>query len=241
VRAAINLAGVLIWLPLQALVITRLLRGEWRRFPLIFAFVIAEFLVFTAEVPTVWARVLYGTPETINWRVLFYQRGEVFKEFFTFIVVLSLINRATAQLQSRKLMRAACVVGAILFVGISFLIHHNPNTNVGTWMTPWTRDLNVGATVLDLALWFLLLARRDQDSRLLLLSGALGIQFTGAAIGDCLRYLATPHHISWLSMTGGIIVMASGLVRVYIWARAFRKAPEPRHGFILDVPAEHGS
>jgi hypothetical protein len=238
-RAAINLTGVLIWLPLQALVITRLLRGDWRRYPLIFAFVIAEFLVFTAELPTVWASFLYGTRETINWRVSFYQRGEVFKEFFIFVVVLELIYRASARLQSRKLMRSACIVGAILFVGTSFLIHHDPNTNVGTWMAPWTRDLNVCATVLDLALWFLLLAQRKKDHGLLLLSGALGIQFTGSAIGHSLRSLATRQH-PWPSMTGGIIVVTCGLVRVYIWARAFRPAPQPRHGFALDVPAEPG-
>jgi hypothetical protein len=236
-RAVINLTGALIWFPLQALVISRLLRGEWRRFPLIFAFLIAEFLEAVAAFPTVWARVLYNTRETIDWRVLFYQRAEVLLEFLTFIVVLNLIYRATAQLESRNLMRAACVLGATLFVGISFLIHCDPNTNVGTWMAPWTRDLNFGATILDLALWSLLFARRKKDHRLLLLSGALGIQFTGSAIGHALRSLATRQR-PWPSMTGGIIVVASSLVRVYLWARAFRLAPETPRGLVLDLPAE---
>lgn len=234
-RAAINLIGALIWFPLNALVITRLLRGEWRRFPLIFAFVITEFLVAVAEFPTVWSSVFHRTRQTLDWRALYYQGAEVCLEFFTLILVLSLIYRATAHLRSRRLLRAACVAGAVLLVGVSFLIHYNPNTIVGEWMTPWTRDLNVGSTILDLALWFLLLAQRDRDNRLLLLSGALGIQFTGSAIGNALRSLATRRH-PWPSMTGGVIVVAAGLVRVYIWARAFRQAPEPIHGLALDFP-----
>ncbi len=240
-RAAINLIGILIWYPLQILVIARLLRGEWRRFPLIFSFVIAELLVAVAELPTVWASVVYRTRATLTWRAEFYQRVEVFQEFFTFVLVLSLIYRATAHLQSRKLMRATCVGGAVLFVGISFLIHYNPSTTfVGTWMTPWTRDLNVGTTILDLALWFLLLGKRDRDHRLLLLSGALGIQFAGEAIGNSMRSLATRQH-PWPSMTGGMIVVASGLIRVYIWARAFRLAPETPRSLVLNFPAERDS
>jgi hypothetical protein len=236
-RAAINLAGALLWFPLNILVIARLLRAEWRRFPLIFAFVITEFLVAVAQFPTVWARVMQGTRETISWRVLFYQRGAVLLEFFTFIVVLSLIYRATAPFQSRKLVRAACVLGAILFVGLSFLIHYNPNIIVGEWMAPWERDLNVGTTILDLALWSLLLARRQKDYRLLLLSGALGIQFAGEAIGNSMRSLATQQH-PWPSRAGGMIVVASGLVRVYMWARAFRQAPETPRNLVLDLPAQ---
>ena len=51
-------------------------------------------------------------------------------------------------------------------------------------MTPWTRDLNFCSAILDLALWALLIAAREKDHRLLLLSGGLGIQFTGEAIGE---------------------------------------------------------
>lgn len=240
-RAAINLAGGLLWFPLQALVITRLLRGDWRKYPLIFAFVTSEFLVYAAQFPTVWAVSLHQTPDTLSWHALFYQRGEIFLEFFTFVVVISLIFRATDRLQSRNLMRVACVVGAFLLVGISYLVHYRPNITVGLWMTPWTRDLNVGTTILDLALWSLLLAQRKSDERLLLLSGALGIKFTGAAIGNSLRSEATRLH-RWPTVAGGMIGVATTLIQVYLWARAFRSAPQPaaREGFVLDAPSQRG-
>jgi hypothetical protein len=82
-------------------------------------------------------------------------------------------------------------------------------------------------------------ARREKDTRLLLLSGALGIQFSGGAIGNSLRSLATRQH-PWPSMTGGLIVIVSGLIRVFLWARAFRPAEAPQ-GFALDIPAGHES
>jgi hypothetical protein len=164
----------------------------------------------------------------------------VFVEFFTFVVVISLIFRASAHLKSRRPMRVGCVAGAILFVGISLWAHYDPRTTVGLWMTPWTRDLNVGTTILDLALWSLLLTQRRKDDRLLLLSGALGIQFTGSAIGHSLRSLATQHH-PWPSVMGGELVVLSSLIRVYLWARAFRQEPQvAAKRFALDVPSEPG-
>ena len=238
------LAGLIqaaIWFPLQVVAINRILHGYWRRYPLIFGFVMADFLVSVALLPTVWAAYFYRTRDTLSWHALFYERGEVFLEFFTFVVVINLIFRATARLQSHKLVRVGFVAGAILFVETSLWVHYDARVGVGLWMAPWTRDLNVGSSVLDLALWSLLLAQRRRDDRLLVLSGALGIQFTGAAIGHSLRSLAAQQHIHWLSMMGGKLVVVSSLIRVYLWARAFR--PEPRragNGLALDVPSGGG-
>lgn len=239
-NAVLSSVQALIWFWLQAVVITRLLRGKWRQFPLIFAFVIAEFLVWVAQIPAFWAVSFHGTPAARSWSARIYDRGEVFLEFFTFLVVISLIFRATALLQSRRLMRVGCVAGAILFVGISFWLHYNPGISPGLWVTPWTRDLNAGTTVLDLALWSLLMAQRRPDDRLMLLSGALGIQFTGAAIGHSLRSLATHYH-AWPTMIGGKVVVVSSLIRVYLWVRAFRAAPQAAgKGFALNVPSGPG-
>jgi hypothetical protein len=97
-------------------------------------------------------------------------------------------------------------------------------------MTPWTRDLYFGSAVLDLGLWTLLIASREKDRLLLLLSGALGIQFTGEAIGGSVRYLAvtiygrTAPAVS-LIMAANVLMMAANLGCMYIWWRAFREAP----------------
>jgi hypothetical protein len=223
-NAVLTFAQALVWFWLEAVLITRLLRGDWRRFPLVFTYVVADFLVAVAEIPTIWAITFHSTAAARSWGARVYERGEVFVEFFTFVLVISLISRACAGLQSRRLMQAVCVAGAILFVGISFQVHYDPRISPGLWMALWTRDLNVGTSILDLALWALLMEQRKKDNRLLLLSGALGIQFAGAAIGHSLRSMATRYN-AWPSMLGGKVVVLAGLFRVYLWVRAFR-APQ---------------
>ena len=121
-------------------------------------------------------------------------------------------------------------------MGISFWTHYDPRVIVGLWMTPWTRDLNVGTTILDLALWSLPMEQREKDDRLLLLNGALGIEFTGAAIGHSMRSIATRYN-AWPAMAGGKVVVLTSIIRVYLWARAFRPPPQAaRTGFARDDP-----
>jgi hypothetical protein len=96
-------------------------------------------------------------------------------------------------------------------------------------MTPWTRDLNFGSAILDLGLWTLLVASREKDRLLLMLSGALGIQFTGEAIGGSLRNVAVAIYgrtvqARPLILTGNVLMMAADLACMYIWWRAFREA-----------------
>ena len=219
--AALNAVQAVIWFWLEAVLITRLLGGEWRRFPLVFAYAVTDFLLAVAQFPTIWAITFHATPSALSWSARVYQWGELLMEFFTFVLVINLIFSASAHLQSRRVMRFVCVVGAMLFVGISFRAHYDPRLTVGRWMAPWTRDLNFGASILDIALWTLLLAQRRGDSRLLLLSGALGVQFTGAAMGHAMRSMATHYH-AWPAIAGGKVVVITETLRVYMWARAFR-------------------
>ena len=222
-RAAVDVGNLIVWLPLELLLISRLLRGEWRRFPFIFALVVAEFLMGVADAPRVLA-VYLNMPDALNLRADTYVQIEFLDQVLLFAAVLSLIGLAAAHFQSRNLIRAACVGAALVFGAISFWAEYDPHTKTLTWVTFWSRDLSVCTAILDVALWLLLLGRREKDWRLFLLSGALGIQFSGAAIGDSLRSMAVQHHLRWLSFTGGIILISSNLARIYIWARAFRPA-----------------
>ncbi len=218
---ALNLAVLLLWLPLEILLIAGLLRGDWRRYPLLFLLVVTEFLMGVADAPRVLA-VYQNVPDALRLRAGTYVVIELVDQVLLFAVVLGLISGAAAHLQSRNLIRAAGVLGAILFGAVTFWVHYNPHSKfVLAWMIPWTRDLNVCTTVLDLALWFLLLARREKDRRLFLLSGALGIEFSGSAIGNSLRSMAT-RQAPWLALAGGTVMVVANLVRIFIWARAFR-------------------
>jgi hypothetical protein len=223
-RFAIQACGLVIGLPLEIMVIAALLRGGYRRFPLIFVYAILNFLATVVEIPAAWA-YLHGVEGSATWLVGYWWNNEAIFQLLNYLVVMSLIFQATAVLQSRRILRASLFLGALLFAGITFLIHYSPQLHTGAWMTPWTRDLNFCSAVLDLALWGLLISMREKDYRVLMLSGAMGIQFTGEAIGGSLRQLSQRDHSRALARSGAILMMVSNLVLLFIWWQAFRTAP----------------
>ena len=226
-RFAIQLCGVVVGLPLELLIIAALLRGGYRRFPLVFAYTIADFLATIVELPSGLGYVR-SVPWAANAYAAVYWLNETILQVLIYAVVMSLIYQATGKLRSRRIVRASLIAGAILFAGISFLIHRDPALNMGSFMTPWIRDLNLSSAILDLALWALLIASREKDHRLLLLSGGLGILFTGEAIGESTRDLALRSHSRGISLFGNSLIMLTNLLFLYIWWQALRAAPERR-------------
>jgi hypothetical protein len=224
VRFAIQLCGLVIGLPLQLLIIGTLLRGGYRRFPFLFAYVVGDFLTTVVEVPSAvgyyrgrqWATFVFPAVHWFNVVVM---------QVLVYAVVISLIYQATGHLRSRRIVRVSLIAGAILFAGISFLIHWNPALNTGSFMAPWTRDLSLCSAILDMALWALLIVSRGIDHRLLLLSGGLGIQFTGEAIGESIAQLALSTRSHAISLTGAVIILLAYLIFLYIWWQALRTAP----------------
>jgi hypothetical protein len=224
VRFAIQICGLAIGLPLQLLIIGTLLRGGYRRFPFLFAYVIVDFLTTVVEVPSAvgydrggqWAASAFPAVFWFNLVVM---------QVLVYAVVMSLIYQATGQLRSRRIVRVLLIAGAILFAGISYLIHWNPALNTGSFMTPWIRDLNFCSSVLDLALWAMLIAAREKDQQLLMLSGGLGIQFAGEAMGRSIRQLALHTRSHAMSLTGAVLILLADLMFLYIWWQALRTAP----------------
>src|SRR5262249_940697 len=157
--------------------ISAMLRAGIGKYPLIFAYLGAGFLTTAIEIYP--SFTYHGSGPGNRAYVRLYWTDEGIREVLIFSVVFSLIYNATARLGLRRVMRVAVFVGGLLFVTISFFIHYSPELRLGVWMTPWTRDLKFCAAILDLALWAMLLASEEPDQRLLLLSGAMGIMFTG--------------------------------------------------------------
>jgi hypothetical protein len=191
---------------------------------LVFAYTIADFLTTVVELPS-GVGYIRSLPWAANAYAALYWFDETVLQVLVYAVVMSLIYQATGKLRSRRIVRASLIAGAILFAGISFLIHWDPALNVGSFMTPWIRDLNFCSAILDLALWALLIASREKDHRLLLLSGGLGILFTGEAIGESTRILAIRSHSRPISLFGNSLIMMTNLLFLYIWWQALRAAP----------------
>ena len=227
---AIQICGWAVGLPLELLIVAALIGGLYRRFPFLFAYVVALFLATVVEIPV---NVAYyrGDQQAFRSRAWTYWLDEAVLLPLVILVVLSLLWRASARLPSRRVLRVCLIAGVLLAAAGSFWAHYDPHAHViGEWMTPWTRDLYFGSAVLDVALWVLLLGAREKDRLLLALAGALGIQFTGEAIGDSIRYLAvslfggaTPHGYG-VAFVGSVLTMTASLACLYIWWRTLRRA-----------------
>jgi hypothetical protein len=219
-RFALQVVGWIIGLPLEVLIITALLRGGYRRFLFVFAYIVADLLTTVVEMPAALGYVRRTGEGSVYASV--YWIDEVVLQVLIYAVVISLIYDATRQVRSRRVVRVSLIAAAVLIAGTSFLIHYQPGLSKGEYMTPWTRDLNFCSAILDLGLWALLIGSRSRDHQMLLLSGALGIKFAGESIGESVRQLAIRSRSRPISMTGNVIIMLANIVFFYVWWQALR-------------------
>lgn len=205
----------LVGLSLEVMVIWALLSGPYRRFPLPFAYSVTLFLTTIIEVSTYTA--VAGGLMLANSRAVYYWVNDSILQVLIFCVVISLIYEATGRARRAAVFRRWVIAGAGLLFVLSFVSHRDPGAQWTTWMTAVSRDLSFFSVVLDLLLWSILIARRNRNQQLLMLSGGLGVQFTGAAIGQSLRQLSRSTVIA-----GNLILVLSALMCLYVWWQTFR-------------------
>jgi hypothetical protein len=219
---AFQVAAYLFGLPLELMVIAVLLRrGEYRRYPFVFLYAVFDFLLTVIEIQPAISRSS-ASPEAKKQFALMFWVDERIMQVLTFVLVISLVYAATKHLRPRRTLLIGIICGTVLFAAISFWVHYDPTPPTGYYMTRWTRDLNFCAAILDLGLWVLLIGSRQKDYKLLLISGGLGIQFAGGAIGQALRDMSPV-----IVRIAGDFVVITNLARLYIWWQAFRGKPKP--------------
>jgi hypothetical protein len=197
-----------LWLNLQ--VISALVRGSYRQYPFVFAYSLALLVSTVVEIG------LRVAPKTL--RQQYYWTDEIVLDVLVFCVVIAFIDEAARHSGHKPVERHWLILAAgLIFVG-SYAFHHSSHFN--RQMTLISRDLNMCAVVLDLILWSLLVSARRPNRRLMLLSGGLGLQLTGAIMGEQLRNFSHS-----LFLTGTLLEVTTGLLGLYIWWRALRTAP----------------
>jgi hypothetical protein len=212
----LQVAGFVLGLVLQILTLNSMRRGAYRHYPFLFLYVIVDFLTSLLEI---WPRLEYdnGTAVAKRQFALIYWVDEVIIQFLVFLLVISLIYRASARMRPRRSLTFLLTGATLAIAGISWWLNYSPELRWGKWMTPWSRNMYFCAAILNLALWAMLIASREKDQRLLMISGALGIQFTANAIGQALR------DISHATVpAANVLIMVSNLTCMYIWWHAFR-------------------
>lgn len=212
--------------PFELMVIAVLLRGgQYRRYPFIFIYAVADLLTTVLEIPFAVAAKYYETDQAKRTYSWVFWGNERVMQVLVLLLVITFVYDATKHFRSRRTLLTGIVCGTMVLAAISLLYHmHDTRTLPGSfrYMTPWTRDLNFGAAILDMGLWALLIGSQRKDRKLLLVTGALGIQFTGAAIGQALRDMSPD-----IVAIAGDFVVLTNLARLYIWWQAFRDPNKP--------------
>jgi hypothetical protein len=240
VRLAIQILAYAVDLPLQILIVAVLLRGSWRRFPMVLALVVVELVSGLVQAPGALQTSAGHHPPGLSYSTV-YWFGATLDALLLYAVVISMLYRATERLRSARQVRAALIVTACLVAGGSLLAHYDASLQPGMWLTPWFRDLNFASAIIDIVLWTLLLATRDKDRQLLLLSGGLGVEFAGNSIGESLRQMAIRSRSRTLSLTGAVMMLAAGAFRYYTWWQALRRQSEKQAPAALEPLRQHGS
>jgi hypothetical protein len=211
---ALQYSAWAIGLWLNVLVISALVRGPYRQYPFVFGYSVALLVSTVSEIG------LQRASKTVS--DMYYWINEVILDVLVFCVVIAFIDQAARYSKQKVVERHWLVLGAALIMAVSFLVHHSPHLNMQ--MTLVSRDLNICAVILDLILWSLLVTAKRPDRRLLLLSGGLGLQLTGAIMGASVRRLSHK-----LFLVGALIEVSTSMIGLYVWWRALRTAPVPEN------------
>jgi hypothetical protein len=221
------------WLPwlifvlsfvLHVFVVASLWRGAYKTYPFVFVYCLLYLVTITGE-----AAIFAGAvPLSKMSKAVYYYRVNALRDFLLFSVVVSLIEHAMRDKPYRLRVRYFLGVLAAIAVPLSLVIHSQTETFT-LWMTQVVRDLSFGSGILTFLLWSLLIVSPKKDPQLLMVTGGLGVQFTGEAIGQSLRQLSNsynglfPTHRHGILFVGNLITSASHLIQIYVWWEAFRR------------------
>src|SRR5664280_1171085 len=148
-QLALQIAAYVIGLPLGLMIMAVLLRGQWKQYPFVFAYVLGDFLTSVLEIQP-GLQYEGATPQAKQSFALLYWWDERVMQVLVFLLVISLIYRAAAHLKTRHILLLGVVCGILLFAGITLLIYYTPGIATGRWITPWLRNLTFCAAILDL-------------------------------------------------------------------------------------------
>ena len=201
---------------IQAAVIIFLLRGPFKRYPLLLVYCVSQ---LAATVTEEYVYRVFGDANSL-FRTL-YWTDEVTLDLLLFLLVITLTYRALEGNPMRTGMGR--LLGAVLLIVLVVpFVLFGARRFSRAWFDSTSQLLNFGGALLNLGLWTALNGTRKRDPLLLQVSAGLGIAVTGAAIAFGLRRYTPPR--GTLQQLANLLKTLTYLASVAIWCWAFRPA-----------------
>ena len=115
---AFQIAAYAIGLSLGLMIIAVLLRGQWKQYPFVFAYVLGDFFTTVLEIGP-GLQYAGATAQVRRSYALLYWWNERIMQVLVFLLVIGLIYRAAAHLKTRHILLLGVVCGILLFAGIT--------------------------------------------------------------------------------------------------------------------------
>ena len=194
----------------QLLVIYALISSDPRRFGGLLFYLLVLFLTTVADLA-----VFLGVGAWPDWYREYYYLNNTLRHLSGFVALVSLVHLATVAAPDRVITRFKIVAGAVLVIAMSLLLAS------GQWpdqyMNTASRNLSFATVILNIVLWLALVKNRATDRRLFLVSGGLGLNMAGEAIGQSLLGISPA-----VETLGNLVGIGSHFLCLYVWWSAFR-------------------
>jgi len=199
---------------LQLGVITFLLQGAVRKYPLVLGYSLTRLITSVLEVVI---RQKHGHQAELFREV--YYSDRVILNLVLFVMVTTIIYRLLEGNPRRSTVGKVLmgIVAAVLL--LPFLVLSRPLTI--HWLDRMSQFLYFGSGVMTLVLWTVLMGSRPRDSQLLKFTMGLGVAMTGAAVAFGLHSWMNSPQFSWMP---NLFLQATHVTGLLIWCWAFRPA-----------------
>jgi hypothetical protein len=200
----------------QYLVISALLRGGWKQFPLVLLYVVVLSFTTLTDIAA-----FFVLREKRSWS-LYYWSAELIRQSALYAVIVSIGLRVLPGRMTRpQLVRYAAAFAVLFYAGCLVLLYE---FDVNLWMTGVVRNVSFASAVLNLAVWLYTISTHPRDMMVLLIACGLGIQITGEAVGQSLRHLFPAW---WLA--ANLLVVGAHFACMLILRHTFRPAALATH------------
>ncbi len=199
---------------LQCMVVSAMLRGPFKRYPFVFAYLVFSVLSTVVQFSS---HYYFGGGsrefKTIYWT------ADLLATFLILMIIFHLIRTAMEGHPSRNAVYVGLLVGAVSVAAVSVALSrsHGRAFTLGKWMTMMSRDYYFSAVLLTAILWFMLMRTNNQNKQLYLITSGLGLLLSGAAIAHALRVTNT------MVFLANWFLVCTYLLNLYIWYTAFKK------------------